>query len=225
MSYEPAQPAPGVESFVYQNLSITEGEKLPPVDLSIFEGGGSRLRPFQPGAGVAEAERKGREANAYQQGMAAGRAEMERVAEEVKASLMANLKKFEQEREQYYRRVEGEVVELALAVAKKVIYREAQVDRVVLAGVVRVALEKIAGSGQIALHTHPSAAQAWRDYMASHSDLATIPEIVEDTTLRPEQLVLKTNHGSTDLGLDAQFAEIEKGFSDLVQQTQRSLKP
>jgi flagellar assembly protein FliH len=115
-------------------------------------------------------------------------------------------------------------VDLALAVARKVLHREAQVDRLALAGVVRVALEKISGSSQVALRVHPESVQVWRDYLASQRDLAAIPEIVEDGSLQPDQLALKTGHGSTDLSIDSQFAEIEKGFTDLVQQKQRSLK-
>jgi flagellar biosynthesis/type III secretory pathway protein FliH len=60
--------------------------------------------------------------------------------------------------------------------------------------------------------------------MAEQTVFATVPAVVEDGSLRPDQLVLKTDHGSTELGIDAQLKEIERGFSDLVQQKQRSLK-
>ena len=47
------------------------------------------------------------------------------------------------ERQNYYRRIEGEVVELALAIARKILHREVQIDPHALAGIVRVTLEKL----------------------------------------------------------------------------------
>lgn len=199
------------------------------MDLNIFEP--DRLgAPIRQGGmqNLSEVELKKREAAAYELGASQGRAavqvEAERAITEGKQLVSESLRNFEQECKLYYRRMEGDIVELALAIARKVLHREAQVDRIVLGGVVRVALEKIAGSSQVTLHVHPTAVVAWQEYIAEQTALTTIPTIVEDGSLRPDQLVLKTNHGSTELGIEAQLTEIEKGFSDLVQQKQRSLK-
>jgi flagellar assembly protein FliH len=223
------QYAAGIQEFIYQNIPGTAGSADVPLDLSLFAS--DRLTATFGGAGmpnISEIELKKREAAAYELGMAAGRAaaqeEAERAIAEARQFVTESLKGFEQERKLYYRRIEGDIVSLALAIAKKVLHREAQVDRVVLAGVVRVALEKIAGSSQIALHVHPAASRAWQDYLAEQTVLATVPSIVEDGSLRPDQLVLRTDHGSTELGIESQLKEIEKGFSDLVQQKQRSQK-
>jgi flagellar assembly protein FliH len=219
----------GIQDFIYQIIPGASGTPDAAVDPQIFERNGKPESTQQASTpNLTEIELKKREAAAYEQGVAAGRAAVQAEAAqaiaEVKDFVTQNLKSFEQERKLYYRRIEGDIVDLALAVARKVLHREAQVDRVVLAGVVRVALEKIAGSSHVALHVHPTAAQAWQDYLAEQTILATVPAVVEDGSLRPDQLVLKTNHGSTELGIDAQLQEIEKGFSDLVQQKQRSLK-
>jgi flagellar assembly protein FliH len=219
----------GIQDFIYQIIPGASGMPDAGVDPQIFERN-SKTESTQEAStpNLTEIELKKREAVAYEQGVAAGRAAVQAEAAqaiaEVKNFVTENLKNFEQERKLYYRRIEGDIVDLALAVARKVLHREAQVDRVVLAGVVRVALEKIAGSSHVALHVHPTAAQAWQNYLAEQTILATVPAVVEDGSLRPDQLLLKTDHGSTELGIDAQLNEIEKGFSDLVQQKQRSLK-
>lgn len=219
-----------VQEFVYQLIPPPSGKPGITVDQQIFECD----RPAAPSTpepalhGITEAELKKCEAAAYERGIADGRAavqaEAARAVAEARSFVTENLKNFEQERKLYYRRIEGDIVDLALAIARKVLHREAQVDRVVLAGVVRVALEKIAGTSHVTLHVHPTAVQAWQNYLAEQTIFATIPSVVEDGALRPDQLVLKTSHGSTELGIDAQLNEIEKGFSDLVQQKQRSLK-
>jgi flagellar assembly protein FliH len=219
----------GIQDFVYQIMPGASGAPDVSVDPLIFEGKDKpETTQMASAPNLTEMELKKREAAAYEQGVAAGRTavqtEAERAIDEVKKFVTENLKSFEQERTLYYRRIEGDIVDLALAVARKVLHREAQVDRVVLAGVVRVALEKIAGSSQVALHVHPTAALAWQNYLAEQTVLSTVPAVVEDGSLRPDQLVLKTDHGSTELGIDAQLKEIEKGFSDLVQQKQRSLR-
>ena len=229
MSSNHTQYVAGIQDFIYQIIPGASGTLDAGVDPQIFERN-SRPESTQQTStpNLTEIELKKREAAAYEQGVAAGRAAVQAEAAqaiaEVKSFVTENLKNFEQERKLYYRRIEGDIVDLALAVARKVLHREAQVDRVVLAGVVRVALEKIAGSSHVALHVHPTAAQAWQNYLAEQTILATVPAVVEDGSLRPDQLVLKTDHGSTELGIDAQLNEIEKGFSDLVQQKQRSLK-
>lgn len=228
MSSNPMQYMAGVQEFVYQTIPVapTAGGQ---VDEKIFEPQNQNAQVQQPASpNLSEIEIKKIEAAAYERGVAAGRAsvlgEAERAIAEAREFVTESLKSFEQERKLYYRRIEGDIVDLALAVARKVLHREAQVDRVVLAGVVRVALEKIAGSSHVALHVHPTAARAWQDYIAEQTVLSTIPAVIEDGSLRPDQLILKTTHGSTELGIDAQLKEIEKGFSDLVQQKQRSLK-
>jgi flagellar assembly protein FliH len=217
-----------IQEFVYQNIPGASASGAP-MDNSIFESESKTQAIEQPGQpNISEVEIKKLETAAYERGLAAGhdqvQAEANRAIAEAKEFVAQNLKSFEQERLSYYRRIEGDIVDLALAIARKVLHREAQVDRVVLAGVVRVALEKIAGSGKVTLHVHPSAARAWQDYLAEQTILATVPVVVEDGSLRPDQLVLKTDHGNTELGIEAQLKEIEKGFTDLVKQKQRSLK-
>jgi flagellar assembly protein FliH len=197
---------------------------------SIFdvEGTATQAPKEESAPNVSELELQRREQAAYERGLAAGRAEMqgevELAREQAKLAVAGSLQKLAEDRQQYYRKVEGEVVDLVLAIARKVLYREAHVDRVVLGGVVRVALEKIAGGGQIALHVHPAAAHAWREYVAAQSNWPMELEVVADGSLSSEQVILKTSHGNTELGIDEQLTEIEKGFADLVRQKQRSTR-
>jgi flagellar assembly protein FliH len=229
MSSSQTQGPSAIQEFVYQNVFNADGTQDAPIDVSIFERESrSTSRPEARTPSISEIELKKREAAAFERGRTAARTEMQaeadRVTAALKETLAETLKAFEHEREQYYRRIEGEIVQLVLAVARKVLHREAQVDRVVLAGVVRVALEKISGASPVMLHVHPSAVHAWQEYMSSQNILGIVPEIVEDSSLRPDQLMLKTANGSTELGIDSQLLEIDKGFSDLIRQKRRSLQ-
>src|SRR5438477_1184733 len=59
------------------------------------------------------------------------------------------IESFKDERAAYFAHIESEVVHLALAIARKILHREAQIDPLLLTGVVRVALEKLDSRTQV----------------------------------------------------------------------------
>lgn len=128
------------------------------------------------------------------------------------------LRDFLNEREAYFHRVEGEVVALALAIVRKILRREAQLDALLLSGLVRVALEKMAVTQNVRLRVHPSQIAAWQDYLAHHNDLPVMPELLGDTALEPDQCRLETELGVMELSLEMQLKEIEQGLFDLLAQ-------
>ncbi len=60
------------------------------------------------------------------------------------------------------------MVRLALAIARKVLHREAQLDPLLLAGVVRVALDQMQAGSRVVLRTSTDAAEPWRKFCAEH---------------------------------------------------------
>lgn len=168
------------------------------------------------GADDAEA----REAGARELGRQAGLAEASQSFEQElvreRAVLASALAQFAQERAAYYTRLETDVVGLALSMARKILHREAQVDPLLLAGIVRVALEKIEGATGTVLVVNPQIASDWRRYMARHMEPGDVPEILEDPALEPDHCQLRTTMGTADLGVEIQLKEIEHGFMDLL---------
>jgi len=126
------------------------------------------------------------------------------------------LQEFALERQSYYRRVEAEVVQLALAIAGKILHREAQLDPHVLAGIVRVTLEKLDTGTAVHLYVHPREATDWRHYFASQPEGAAPPEVHEDAGVAAGECRLETSLGSTQVGLASQLKEIETGLVDLL---------
>jgi flagellar assembly protein FliH len=170
--------------------------------------------------GSREKEAQAREKRAwdlgFQQGQTQARAESEKTATQRRETLAQALRDFAGERHTYYQRVETEVVQLALAIARKILHREAQIDPLLLAGVVRVALEKVATGTGIRLRVHPSQVDVWRKFFDHQADLQPIPELLGDASLATDQSVLETTLGSTELTLQSQLKEIEQGFFDLL---------
>jgi flagellar assembly protein FliH len=171
---------------------------------------------------VTEEQIRAREARARKEGrdegMAHGLAESEKKLAGEKQGLVQAVRDFAGERAAYFQRVEAEVVGLAVAIARKILHREAQVDPLLLAGVVRVGLDNVAAGTQVRLRVYPDQIQAWRGFFSQQPDLKTLPELIGDATLGPGRCLLETELGSTDLTLETQLKEIEQGFFDLLAQ-------
>jgi len=106
------------------------------------------------------------------------------------------------------------VVELALAVAARILRREAQMDPLLLTGAVRVALGQLSGSTQVRLRVPESELDLWSEAMALAPNLALKPTVVPGDQMRLGDCVIETELGSVDLGIRAQLGEIERGFFD-----------
>src|ERR1700688_2711146 len=127
-----------------------------------------------------------------QQGELDSRAKFEELLRRERAALAQALAGFARERAVYYQKIEAEAVQLALSIARKILHREAQVDPLLLMGIVRVALEKIEGATGVTLAVNPERAEQWRRYLAAQMDAAALPQIVEDAAMAPEQCELRT---------------------------------
>lgn len=126
------------------------------------------------------------------------------------------VEQFSQERNLYLQDVEHEVVELALAIAARVLRREAQMDPLLLTGAVRVALGQLSNSALVKLRVPPSELDLWRDAMEHIPNLPVRPTVLVDEEMRLGDCMLEAELGSVNLGLRAQLGEIERGFFDRI---------
>jgi flagellar assembly protein FliH len=176
--------------------------------------------------GASESSQSGEERNrllhaqAFEQGRQSGqqqvRAEFDAALAKNRGEISRAVNDFTAERQNYYRRVEGEVVDLALAIARKILHREVQIDPQALAGIVRVTLEKLDLGTKITMHVHPQEAADWRHYFACQAEDRPAPEIHEDTALARGECRIETSLGSTEFGLSTQLKEVETGLLDLL---------
>jgi len=183
---------------------------------------GARASASPPIIGLREDEVRVKEEQAralgFKEGEEQARAKFQRELAREREGIAKGLGDFAREREAYFCRVEAEVVKLAVGIARKILHREVQVDPLLLAGVVRVALEKMAAGTSARLRVHPDHVYAWHDFFANQQDHGPVPELLGDATLGIGHCVLETALGTTELTLDAQLAEIERGFFDLLAQ-------
>jgi flagellar assembly protein FliH len=139
-----------------------------------------------------------------------------RLAEERrhKEQIVSLVEKFAPERDRYFHEVEHEVVELALAVAARILRRESQMDSLLLTGAVRVALGQLSKTTKVRLHVPASEIDLWTEAIAHLPNLPLKPEVLAGDGMQVGDCVIKTELGSVDLGIRAQLREIERGFFD-----------
>jgi flagellar assembly protein FliH len=216
LAVAPVEPArlPDWQPFPYASLPATatsHGGAMVPVVADEF-----RSPANDSGAADAAAKEAQVRMQAQQEGEAqAGKIFEERLAVE-RASVADALANFTRDRAAYFGQVESEVVQLALSIARKILHREAQLDPLLLAGIVRVALEKIDGATGVVLRVHPQNAADWRRYLATHLEPSDLPEIVEDPAQPLDRCALETSMGTALVGVEVQLKEIEQGLMDLL---------
>jgi len=86
-----------------------------------------------------------------------------------------------------------------------------------VAALVRVAVDKLHDGSSVSLRVSPVKADKWRERLANPHNGSTIA-IVEDTHLDVEDCILETDLGSANFSIDAQLKEVEQGFFDLLAQ-------
>jgi flagellar assembly protein FliH len=138
-----------------------------------------------------------------------------RAAQENQVRQLAGLvESFASARDRYLHQVEHEVVKLALAIAARILRREAQMDPLLLTGAARVALGQLAATTEVRLRVPAGDANLWAEAMALLPNLPLKPAVVAVDTMRLGDCLIETSLGTVDLGIRAQLAEIERGFFD-----------
>lgn len=160
-------------------------------------------------AGRERGRQEGRQAEHEAQAAAQVAAEQRRVQQA--AALIGS---FAEERDRYLQAVEHEVVQLALAVAARILRREAQMDPLLLTGAVRVALGQLSGTTEVRLRVPAAELDLWTEAIALLPNLALKPVLTAGEDMRLGDCVIDTALGSVDLGIRAQLGEIERGFFD-----------
>jgi len=176
----------------------------------------------RPNAGqpAADAEREKEIAAAgYQKGLAAGEAAAAQKAQAKLDPALASFSAMVQElagmRKKMRADFEGAAVELAIAVARRVLHREIAADPEAVLGLVKAAFQKCDARETRRLRVSPQDAEIIRDNQA-RLNLPPGLEIVADRALPRGSAIFETSRGDLDASVDTQLAEIERGFADVI---------
>jgi len=161
--------------------------------------------PAEPGMVSAATEREAF-AQGYAQGERAGLELATRQIAGLRDRLGRTLEELSALREDLTYRTERQVVDLALAVAARILHREVSLDRELLLVMARIALDRLGDVTTATIRLHPedeAAARGARDGWPGGS-----VTIVPDASVRPGACLVQTSQGVIELGVDAQLKEL-----------------
>jgi len=108
---------------------------------------------------------------------------------------------------------EQELVQLSLAIARRILYRELATDPESIHGIVHAALQKLQNREIIRVRVYPEAAAAVRAAFERLPNAAAV-EIVADRSLSTGAILFETALGELDASIETQLQEIQRGFAD-----------
>jgi flagellar assembly protein FliH len=114
-------------------------------------------------------------------------------------------------RTEMIRQTERQMVELALAVARRIVHREVSLDNDLLFAMARVALERLGDSARVTVRLHPD------EYEAAGAGrlapkIGTNVMVLADPRVERGGCRVESDLGAMDVGVDAQIQEIARAL-------------
>lgn len=145
-------------------------------------------------------------AKGFQQGERAGAEAAAKRSEATLRRMAQTIEELASLRSELVHKTERQVVELAFAIARRVLRRELDVDRELLITMARVALERLGENTTATIRMNPD------DYttLGARAQLgdASVVRIVPDPVVIPGGCLVQTDFGLVDAGIDAQLSEM-----------------
>lgn len=162
------------------------------------------------------------EEEAFQKGWQQGLAEGGEEARENHAGLLdearEKLADAVKEREKIILRAEDEIAQLAVAVARKIIFREMLADPSIVGDIVQEAIRKVTDREEITVRVHPADLDfvlgRQDDYTRNIKGIRKL-KILADNTMSPGGCVIETPNGTVDARIESQLSEIEQSLLEV----------
>jgi flagellar assembly protein FliH len=148
-------------------------------------------------------------AKGFAQGQQAGAAAAQQETAALAKKLAASLDDLMRVRHEMIRHTEKQMVQLALAVARRVVHREVSIDATALVTMMRVALERVSDSARVTVRLNPVDHQSVAATVSGTSDQVTM---TPDARLPRGACRIESDYGDIDAGVDAQIQEIARAL-------------
>jgi len=150
-------------------------------------------------------------ARGFAQGQQAGAAAAQQETAQLARKLAATLDDLVRVRNEMIRHTEKQMVQLALAVARRVVHREVSIDANVLLTMMRVALERVSDAARVTVRLNPADHQS---VTAALADAPTSDQVtlIADGRVPRGGCKVESEYGDIDTGVDAQIQEIARAL-------------
>lgn len=178
-----------------------------------------KLRALELRLEEAQREAAAREQQAFEAGYRKGSEEgFQQASSQLKPLLEGlgqTLREWQQARRRLRREAERDVVQLAIAIAQRILHRELNVDPEALLGIVKAALERLEGREVDRIRVHPADAGLVGSYL-EQAGLRQV-RLITDPQLARGSLLLETAQGTLDASIETQLEEIRYGLLDRLE--------
>ena len=146
----------------------------------------------------------------------------EKKIEPLLISLKEGLSQLNNIRHETYRKIEKELVELALAIARQVICKEITIDKEIVVCVAREALAKVEDPGRIKIKMSPSDLQFINE---TRFQLSNLVENFDTVTLEATEsiqsggCIIETDLGEIDARIEKQLQAVEESFRTALEKS------
>ena len=178
---------------------------------------------------IPSSELKEIERQAYQKGFAEGEKtgveSCARRIESVLEGLHHALIQVQNLRQEMYHAIEKEVVELALAIARKVVCQEVATNKDLVVGVAKEALSRVKVPGQVTVKLNPSDFQVingTKSHLEHFKNQIDSISFESEETIPSGGCVIETAMGKIDARLEKQFEVLEEVFQTELQKSVQS---
>jgi flagellar assembly protein FliH len=211
MSSKVRQPdeTPGVEPLVWRQMHASGPTGLG-VDSEAPPDSRERLAQLQQ-----QYEQRARDAHdaGVREGEAAGRQHAAAELQPVINRLARSIEEIGGLRGRLRAEAEGDLIQLSLAIARRVLRRELAIDPEALHGLVLGALDKLQGLEVSRVRVHPAHVALVTESLRQNSASAQV-EVLADPSREVGTVIFETRHGNLDASVDSQLQEIERGLAD-----------
>ena len=151
-------------------------------------------------------------ASGYATGERAGVEAGNKRAEAMLRRLAQTLDELRSLRSTMIRQTEQQMVQLALAIARRILQRETSVDQDLLVALARVALERLGDSGAATIRLNP---EDYSHTVQRHGDhwAGSRVRVIADPGVSRGGCLVESDFGLVDASVDAQFEQVARAFS------------
>jgi flagellar assembly protein FliH len=201
----------GVEPLVWRQMHAS-GPARTGVDSGDPPASRERLAQLQQ-----QHEQRAREAHAagLREGEAAGHKRAAAELQPVIDRLARSIEEIGGLRARLRAEAEADLIQLSLAIARRVLRRELAIDPEALHGLVLGALEKLHGQEISRVRVHPGHAALVTESLRQNSASANV-EVIADPSRELGTVIFETQRGNLDASVDSQLQEIERGLADCL---------
>ena len=212
-----------IESFEEEELGQNQEMLLEPrpgkrlvLPLGQGAGGGQGIRPV----GKARDKIAGLEREGYEKGFAQGQKDGldigERKARETWKQMLTLFEELEGLKAKIYRESEKEIVQLSLAMARKIVKREIATDPDTVRRSVRSALEFLNDKSFMRVLVHPRDVKNLEPFLPELAEEEKIQrvELAEDSCVDPGGCILESGFGRINATIKSQIEELETELDD-----------